>query len=64
MTHTLLGHIDWRFALPLVVGVVPGAQVGARLTMGSSDVVVRRMFGIFITVLSVVYGATEILGLR
>lgn len=64
VTHTLLGHIDWRFALPLVVGVVPGAQVGARLTMGSSDVVVRRMFGIFITVLSVVYGVTEILGLR
>ena len=44
--------------------MVPGAQVGARLTMGSSDVVVRRMFGIFITVLSVVYGVTEILGLR
>ena len=30
VTHALLGHIDWRFALPLVVGVVPGAQVGAR----------------------------------
>lgn len=64
ITHTLLGHIDWRFALPLLVGVVPGAQVGARLTMGTSDVVVRRMFGVFITVLSVVYGVTEIMGLR
>lgn len=64
VTHTLLGHIDWRYALPLVVGVVPGAQVGARLTMGSSDVVVRRMFGIFVTALALVYGVSEILGLR
>jgi uncharacterized membrane protein YfcA len=64
ITHMVLGHIDWRYALPLLVGVVPGAQVGARITMGSSDVVVRRMFGVFVTVLSVVYGVSEILGLR
>ena len=24
ITHTLLGHINWAYALPLVVGVVPG----------------------------------------
>ena len=23
ITHALLGHIDWAYALPLVIGVIP-----------------------------------------
>ena len=64
ITHTALGHIAWRFALPLMIGVVPGAQVGARISVGSSDRTMRLLFGSFILVLAVVYGTSEILALR
>jgi uncharacterized protein len=64
VTHTLLGNIDWHYALPLVVGVVPGAQIGARVTLGTSDVVIRRMFGAFLLVVSVVYAVSEIRALH
>jgi uncharacterized membrane protein YfcA len=63
ITHTLLGHIDWAFALPLVVGVVPGAQVGAKLTLHGSERRLRFLMGIFFTILAIVYGAGELLAL-
>ena len=31
LTHWYLGHIDWTFAVALAIGVIPGAQIGARL---------------------------------
>lgn len=63
ITHALLGHINWSFALLLTVGVVPGAQVGARLTLGGSEARLRLLMGIFFTVLAVVYGAAELAAL-
>ncbi|MEY2448341.1 MAG: uncharacterized protein QOH79_1817, partial [Acidimicrobiaceae bacterium] len=59
-THALLGHINWTFALLLTVGVVPGAQVGAKLTIGGSEVRLRLLMGLFFTLLAVVYGAAEL----
>jgi len=59
ITHALLGHINWGFAVPLMIGVVPGARIGAHLTIGSSDRTIRLLFGVLIIVLAVVYGATE-----
>ncbi len=64
ITHAYYGHIAWRFAIPLLIGVVPGAQVGARLSFAASDVLVRRLFGWSVLAMSVVYGVSEILGLR
>ena len=63
LTHAAYGHIDWAYALPLMVGVVPGAQIGSRITIGSSEALVRRAFGILLVVTAVVYGATELAGL-
>jgi uncharacterized membrane protein YfcA len=63
VTHWILGHIDWTYALPLMVGVVPGARIGARLTIGASDRTIRLLFGVLIIVLAVVYGASEASGL-
>ncbi|MFZ4433620.1 MAG: sulfite exporter TauE/SafE family protein [Microthrixaceae bacterium] len=57
--HVALGHVDWAFAIPLAVGVVPGARVGARITIGASDRSVRRWFGVLVVVLAVVYGVAE-----
>jgi uncharacterized membrane protein YfcA len=64
VTHAWLGNIDWRFALPLAIGVVPGAQVGARLTLGTSERLIRRFFGVFLLAISVVYAVSEILALH
>ena len=64
ITHAYYGHIAWRFAIPLVIGAVPGAQVGAHLSFAASDVMVRRLFGWSVLVMSVIYGASEIMGLR
>jgi uncharacterized membrane protein YfcA len=63
VTHALLGHIDWTYALPLMIGVVPGARIGAHLTIGSSERTIRLLFGALIVVLAVVYGASELAAL-
>ncbi|MEY2421982.1 MAG: uncharacterized protein QOI95_2049 [Acidimicrobiaceae bacterium] len=63
LTHALLGHINWTFAILLTVGVVPGAQVGAKLTIGGSEARLRLLMGLFFTVLAVVYGAAELAAL-
>ncbi len=61
VTHAVLGHINWAFAIPLTIGVVPGAQIGSRITVGASDKTVRTMAGVFFVVLAIVYGTSEIL---
>jgi len=60
VAHTWLGNVDWSYAVPLMLGVVPGARVGSRLTVGSSDRTIRLAFGALILVLAVVYGASEL----
>ncbi len=61
--HIALGHVNWTYALPLMIGVVPGAQVGARLTIGASERTLRRLFGMLVVVLALVYGGTELAAL-
>ncbi|MEO7557254.1 MAG: sulfite exporter TauE/SafE family protein [Acidimicrobiales bacterium] len=60
VTHAALGHIHWGFALCLLVGVVPGAQLGAHLTIGGSERRLRLLMGIFFTVLALGYGLAEL----
>jgi uncharacterized membrane protein YfcA len=64
ITHAALGHIDWLFALPLCVGVVPGARLGAHLTIRSSDRTVRLLVGVVLGLIALVYAGGEILALR
>jgi len=63
ITHAALGHIDWLFALPLCVGVIPGARLGAHLTIRSSDRTLRVMVGVILGLLALVYAGGEILAL-
>jgi len=64
ITHAVLGHIDWRYALLLIAGVVPGARVGAKVAIGASEALVRKAFGIFLVVLAIGYAIGEIIDLR
>jgi uncharacterized membrane protein YfcA len=63
ITHTLLGNIDWAFAIPLSIGVIPGAQLGAHLAIRSSDRTLRRLVATVLGLIAIVYATTEIVAL-
>ena len=63
VTHALLGNIDWLYALPLCVGVVPGAQLGAHLAIRSSDNALRLIVGFGLGLIALGYAIGEILAL-
>lgn len=63
VTHALLGNIDWRFALLLCLGVVPGARLGAAAAIRSGDRRLRRVVAVFLGVMAVAYGTGEALAL-
>jgi uncharacterized membrane protein YfcA len=61
ITHAIEGDINWRFALLLCVGVIPGARIGAALALRAADHRLRMAVGTFLSVLAVIYGIGEIL---
>ena len=63
ITHALLGNIDWRFALLLAVGIVPGARIGAALAIRSDDRRLRLVVSTFLGLMAVAYGLGETLAL-
>ena len=60
VTHALLGDIDWRLALLLTVGVVPGARLGAGLSLRASERRLRLSVACFLGGLAAVYGVSEL----
>jgi uncharacterized membrane protein YfcA len=64
ITHTALGDVNWAFAVPLSIAVIPGARVGAHLAMRATDRTLRTAVGVGLMVTAVVYAAGEILALR
>jgi uncharacterized membrane protein YfcA len=63
ITHQLLGDIDWLYALPLMVTVVPGARVGAHLAIRASDRVLRIAVASVLGTIAIVYGVVELVAL-
>jgi len=63
ITHALLGHIDWRIAAALAVGVVPGALLGARITLGTADRTVRLAFAALLVIVGAWLAVSELTGL-
>jgi uncharacterized membrane protein YfcA len=61
LTHWYLGHINWTFAIPLAIGVIPGAQVGARITIGSSERTLRISVGIALGAIAIIYFVSELI---
>jgi uncharacterized membrane protein YfcA len=59
ITHAFLGDIDWRMAALLTIGVVPGARVGASLTIRTAERRLRLAVGVFLALVALVYFATE-----
>jgi uncharacterized membrane protein YfcA len=63
ITHALLGHIDWAFAIPLCIAVIPGARVGAHLAIRSSDRGLRLSVAIVLGTIAIIYAVGELLAL-
>ncbi|MCU1456197.1 MAG: putative permease [Actinomycetia bacterium] len=60
LTHWYLGDINWAFAVPLCIGVIPGARAGAALALRTPDVVMRHAVAIALIVFAVVYAVGEL----
>ena len=60
VTHALLGTIDWRFALVLAAGVVPGARLGSALAIRAEARRLRLAVAAVLAVLALVYGVSEV----
>lgn len=63
LTHAFFGEIDWRFALLLAAGVVPGARLGAALTVRADDARLRVVVAAFLGATAILYGAGEMIAL-
>jgi hypothetical protein len=58
--HIIEGHVHWSFALPLAVGVVPGARLGSRIAVAASQRTMGLICGWLLLVLGLVYLGTEL----
>ena len=60
ITHAFEGHVDWRVVIALVVGVIPGARLGAALTIRATDRRLRIIVASFLGCTAVLYAVGEI----
>ncbi|MBK9179308.1 MAG: sulfite exporter TauE/SafE family protein [Acidimicrobiales bacterium] len=60
ITHAALGNIDWRFALLLAVGVIPGARLGAALAVRAADQRLRLAVAGFLGLIALLYAGGEL----
>lgn len=60
ITHALQDHVDWRVAIALVVGVIPGARLGASLTIRATDRRLRVTVASFLGCTAVLYAVGEL----
>lgn len=63
ITHAIQGDIDWRFALLLAVGVIPGARLGAALTVRTDSRRLRTVVAGFLGATAVLYAGGELAAL-
>jgi uncharacterized protein len=59
-THALLGGIDWSYAVPLAIGVVPGARLGSGLAIRATERGLRLAVAGLLATIAAVYAAAEI----
>jgi uncharacterized membrane protein YfcA len=53
-THIMLGHVLFEYAAPIVVGIVFGAQLGARSAKRLRSVSLERVFALVVVVIGIV----------
>jgi uncharacterized membrane protein YfcA len=63
IVHLLLKHIDLKLAFLLILGVVPGAYLGAKATVKLPASFVKSLFGLFLMAVSIYFAYYEILAM-
>jgi hypothetical protein len=63
ITHVALGHVDWRVVAALVAGAVPGARLGAALTIRIDDRRLRSTVAVFLACTAVLYFTEELVAI-
>lgn len=61
ITQVALGNVDWSVAGGLVLGVIPGAGLGARMMLRASDTTAKVAFAVLLVLLGVWLGVNELL---
>ena len=54
-THSVLGHPDYLQAVALSTGAFAGAQIGARLSLVTKDVLLRRLLAVILIAVAVAF---------
>jgi uncharacterized membrane protein YfcA len=63
LTHVVLDNIDWGFAIPLCIAVIPGAWLGARLAIRASDRGLRLIVSTGLMLIAAAYGIAELVAI-
>jgi uncharacterized protein len=63
ITHAIFGRVDWSFAIPLAIAVIPGARVGAGLAIRASDRRLRIGVAVMLSLIAVTYFIGELVAL-
>jgi uncharacterized protein len=63
ITHAILGNIDWAFAIPLAIAVIPGAQLGAHLAIRSTERGLRLAVALVLGSIAIAYTTGELAAL-
>jgi hypothetical protein len=60
IVHAWLGHIDWRIAAGLMLGVIPGARLGSMWAIAAADKRLRIVVAIGMAALAATFGIGEL----
>jgi hypothetical protein len=63
ITHIVEGDVNWLFALPLCIGVIPGARLGAHFAIAASDRRMRLLLGWCLGLMGTAYAIAEVIAL-
>jgi uncharacterized protein len=63
IVHALLGHISWILVLYLTVGSIPGAYLGARLSIRTGERALYILFGLLLGAFGLVFIVNEIISM-
>jgi uncharacterized membrane protein YfcA len=61
ITHWSLGGIDWSFAIPLAIGVIPGSRIGSALSIRADAERLRAAVSIFLMLVAAVLATRELI---
>lgn len=62
LTHYIIGNVRLDLSFWLILGVVPGSLIGAKLMLGRSEKTIKNLFGFFLIAISLYFLYFELVG--